>query len=91
MCLTSSALAVSWFHLDWPIHLKNKQEGTSTQMADTNKCLSNCLRKEHLLRTDSTYSKQPHGIFLVVLDQFYLSLYKDNAHKSTLNVNRPAD
>lgn len=35
--LTASALAVSWFHLDWPIHLRDKQAGI--QMVNINKPL----------------------------------------------------
>lgn len=35
--LTASALAVSRFHLDWPIHLRDKQAGI--QMVNINKPL----------------------------------------------------
>lgn len=35
--LTASALTVSRFHLDWPIHLRDKQRGR--QMVNINKCL----------------------------------------------------
>lgn len=76
-CLTSSALTVSWFHLDWPIHLRNKQEGTSTQMVNLTKSPSVCLIWGHVFRIDSTDSEQSHDICFMVISLFISNIYSE--------------